>query len=238
MNLGSPCPTAQEGMQNGKRKKGKGKGKKENGKKENGKNSWNFLISLISSSIRQINHHSQLSICLTTTHFYLWWISAPLEEGKPTYQDIFAGERKVFPGCSIADSAKSQSQKQWLPHLIPIHQNLLSQPISFNSYLAYKKPVWQSEENRFPPPVETPVAKQPKTLHGPTAAELPGAEFDLLPSSRDLSCAQLQVAAQSRPKPEFVTTLWSLMQLFEIPKSERNIWETCLVGKDTLSQFA
>lgn len=43
--------------------------------------------------------------------------------------------------------------------------------------------------------------------HGPSAAELPGAEFGPLPSSRDSSCAQLQVAAQSCPKPEFVTTL-------------------------------
>lgn len=37
MNLGSPCPMAQEGMQNGKREKGKVKKEKKKGKGEKGK---------------------------------------------------------------------------------------------------------------------------------------------------------------------------------------------------------
>lgn len=86
-----------------------------------------LVISLILSSwISQKEYHPQLSMYVTTTLFQLQQIPVPIEG--ETHQDIFTGQRKkAFPGCSIAGTAKSQSQKQWLPFLRTTRQNVLSQ---------------------------------------------------------------------------------------------------------------
>lgn len=82
------------------------------------------------------------------------------------------------------------------------------------------------------------LAKPSKALHSPSSPGLTGAEFDLPLLNRDFSCSQLQVAAQLHSNPDFVTTLLNLMQLLQILKSERNVWETGPAGKDAFSSFA